>query len=236
ILFIYSDAIIPSFALIFKTAFTPRAAGGGAFGGLLLITMRAGISRGLFSNEAGLGSAPIIHAAAKTIIPLREGLVALLEPFTDTLVICTMTALVIIATGSWNSGLSDSPLTMAAFEKGFTGGRYIVIFGIMLFAYSTTISWSYYGDRSAEYLFGKKVILPFRVIYSIVLFFGAIASSSTAWIQTVWTYADICNLLMAFPNLIALLLLSGVVAKAINEYFKKDPVKVTCPGGCPDEV
>lgn len=216
--------IIPAFALIFKSAFSPLAAGSGVAGGLLLITMRAGVSRGLFSNESGLGSAPIIHAAAKTNIPIREGLVALLEPFVDTIVICSMTALVIIVTGAWRGGLSDAPLSAQAFEMGFKGGRYVVSIGITLFAYSTAISWSYYGDRASEYLFGKKAIKPYRLIYSVVLFFGAIASSTTAWIRTVWDYADACNMLMAFPNLIALVLLSGVVAKEAKNYFAKREV------------
>jgi len=220
ILFINSHAIIPSFSLIFREAFTGSAVAGGAVGSAILIAMRAGVSRGLFSNESGLGSAPIIHAAAKTDIPVREGLVALLEPFTDTLVICTMTGLVIITSGLWNSGLSDAPLTSAAFDAGFHGGRYIVTFAIMLFAYSTTISWSYYGDRAAGYLFGKRVIMPFRIFYCMVLFMGAIAGSTTAWIKTVWGYADIANLMMAFPNLIALWLLSGVVAKSLSKYMK----------------
>jgi AGCS family alanine or glycine:cation symporter len=109
---------------------------------------------------------------------------------------------------------------MEAFERGFFGGGYLVAFAIVLFAYSTAISWSYYGDRAAEYLFGKKIIMPFRIFYCIVLFFGAIAGSTTAWIATVWAYADIANLLMAFPNLLALWLLSGVVAKSLRTYMK----------------
>jgi len=215
-----ADQILPGIALIVKSAFSPTAAAGGFVGATIMMAVRSGVSRGLFSNEAGLGSAPIIHAAAKTKIPVREGLVALLEPFTDTIVICTMTALVIISSGLWNSGLRDSPLTSAAFESGFAGGRYIVTFAIVFFAYSTAISWSYYGDRAASYLFGHKVIMPFRLIYCVVLFIGAVASSTATWINTIWVYADMANLLMAFPNLIALIFLSGVVAKSLRNYMK----------------
>lgn len=218
VLVTHAHAIIPSLMLVMRSAFTPTAATGGFVGATIMLAMRAGVSRGLFSNESGMGSAPIAHATAKTRIPLREGLVALLEPFTDTLVICTMTALVILATGVWSSGLSDAPLTVAAFESGFSGGKYVVAISILLFAYSTAMSWSYYGDRAAEYLFGEKVILPFRIFYCIVLFVGAVASGSTEWIQSVWGYADVANLLMAFPNLIALWLLSGHVAKELKSY------------------
>lgn len=221
ILFKYAEHILPSLVLIMKSAFTPTAATGGFVGSTIMLAMRAGVSRGLFSNESGLGSAPIIHATAKTNVPVREGFVALLEPFIDTIIICTFTALAIICTGVWNSGLTDAPLTAAAFEAGFVGGRYVVTFSILLFAYSTAISWSYYGDRAAEYLFGERVVLPFRLLYCALLFGGAVASSTTAWIQSVWAYADIANLLMAFPNLLALWLLSGVVVKATREYFQK---------------
>ncbi len=220
ILAMNAGAIRPGLWLIVRSAFTPSAAAGGFVGATIMLALRMGVSRGLFSNEAGLGSAPIIHAAAKTKIPVREGLVALLEPFTDTIVICTMTALVIITTGVWESGLRDAPLTSAAFEAGFAGGSYIVTFGIVFFAYSTAISWSYYGDRAAEFLFGSRVVLPFRLLYCIVLFFGAVASSTVAWIQTVWAYADVANLLMAFPNLVALWLLSGVVARSLRAYMR----------------
>ncbi len=223
ILGLNAGAILPGFALIFERAFSATAATGGFIGATVMIAMRAGVQRGLFSNEAGLGSAPIIHAAAKTKIPVREGLVALLEPFTDTIVICTMTALVIITSGLWETGLRDAPLTSAAFEAGLPGGQYIVTFGIVFFAYSTAISWSYYGDRAAEYLAGPRVIIPFRLVYCIILFVGAVAGSTAAWISTVWAYADAANLLMAFPNLLALWLLSGMVAKALRQYTTQPP-------------
>jgi len=220
ILAMNAGSLLPGLVLIVKSAFSTTAAAGGFVGATIMLAVRSGVSRGLFSNEAGLGSAPIIHAAAKTKIPVREGLVALLEPFTDTIVICTMTALVIICSGLWTSGLRDAPLTSAAFEAGFAGGRYLVTLAIVLFAYSTAISWSYYGDRAAGYLFGRRVILPFRIIYCIVLFIGAVASETASWITTVWAYADIANLLMAFPNLLALWFLSGLVARSLTSYMK----------------
>jgi AGCS family alanine or glycine:cation symporter len=219
--------ILPTLRDIVFFAFHPSAAAGGFVGSAIMLSMRAGVMRGLFSNESGLGSAPIIHATSKTSPPVREGLVALLEPFTDTLVICTMTALVILTSGQWTTGLRDAPLTSAAFETGFAGGQYIVTMGITLFAYSTAISWSYYGDRAAEYLFGAKAILPFRIVYCVILFVGAIAGTSYQWIATVWAYADIANLLMAFPNLIALWMLSGLVAKSLTSYMKGKQL----PGG-----
>jgi len=212
--------ILPTLGDIFHYAFNPAAAAGGFVGSAIMLTLRSGVTRGIFSNESGLGSAPIIHATSKTSPPVREGLVALLEPFTDTIVICTMTALVILTSGQWTTGLRDAPLTSAAFETGFAGGGYIVTMGITLFAYSTAISWSYYGDRAAEYLFGGRAIMPFRVVYCIVLFFGAIAGTSHQWITSVWAYADIANLLMAFPNLIALWLLSGIVARSLQSYMR----------------
>jgi len=221
ILFLNADKVFACLALIVSEAFAPTSIAGGAVGSAIMLSMRAGVTRGLFSNESGLGSAPIIHAAAKTTVPFREGLVALLEPFTDTIIICTMTALVILCTGTWQGGMSDAPLTAAAFEAGFSGGAYVVTFSIVLFAFSTAISWSYYGDRAAEYLLGEKVVLPFRLLYCVFLFVGAFASAKAHWITQVWNYADIANLLMAFPNLLALWMLSGLVVKARNEYFGK---------------
>jgi AGCS family alanine or glycine:cation symporter len=176
-----------------------------------------GVARGIFSNEAGLGSAPIAHGAAKTEEPVREGLVAMLGPFIDTLVICTMTALVIIVTGAYTveGGLSGSDLTAKAFSMGISSiGGYIVAIGIIFFAFSTIVSWSYYGDRSISYLIGKKAVLPYRIIYCLIIPVGA-----TTKLSTVWTISDIFNAFMAFPNLVGLLLLSPVVVKATKEYF-----------------
>jgi len=176
-----------------------------------------GVARGVFSNESGLGSAPIAHAAAKTNEPVREGLVAMLGPFIDTILICSMTALVIITTGMWTSGATGTALTAMAFNAGLPGaGEYIVTLGIVLFAYSTMITWGYYGERGIEYLFGSQFIKPYRWLYILVIPMGAYAR-----LVTVWSAADIANGLMAFPNLIGLLGLSGVAVKLTKNYLSE---------------
>jgi len=312
-----AEAIMPSFALIFREAFNPSAGVAGTGVGALLVTLMWGARRGLFSNEAGQGSAPIAHAAAKTDEPVSEGVVALLEPFIDTLVICTMTGLVIIMTQVWDDkhptelviaggdvtwvadqadgtiargiaapeqfrvengepvltsptdprfGWHDvrvdrfytdaaqtqpftgtimpaqqqavaddgttysalygdavetgAPLTMMAFEKGLPGtfGQYIVILGVLLFAISTAISWSYYGDRCANYVFGPGAVVPYRIIYVLMHFVGAIAS-----LDAIWALGDVFLSIVIFPNLIALLLLSGKVKEMTDSYFERKP-------------
>nr|WP_222846366.1 sodium:alanine symporter family protein [Pontiella sulfatireligans] len=217
ILILNVSAIPEAFGLIFKYAFTPYAAGGGALGVAVSQAIRFGVARGVFSNESGLGSAPIAHAAAKTSEPVREGTVAMLGPFIDTLIVCTMTALVILVTGAHLSNFDGSALTAHAFEKGLFGyGHYLVGFGIMFFAYSTLIAWSYYGDRCAEYLFGEKAIPVYRWIYVACITIGAVGG-----LKVIWTLADISNALMAIPNLIGLLLLSGVVADETKRYCQR---------------
>ncbi|MEA1986900.1 MAG: alanine:cation symporter family protein, partial [Candidatus Marinimicrobia bacterium] len=157
-------------------------------------------------------------AAAKTKEPVREGTVAMLGPLIDTLIICSLTGLAIISTGAYNSGLNGSPLTALAFEKGLSPiiswGNEIITFAVLLFALSTAITWSYYGDRSAEYLFGKKSILPYKLVYVLFHFIGAIVS-----LEIVWGFGDIANGLMAIPNLIALILLAPVVVKMTKKYY-----------------
>ena len=309
--------ILPSFALIFREAFNPSAGVAGTGIGALLVTLMWGVRRGLFSNEAGQGSAPIAHAAAKTDEPVSEGVVALLEPFIDTLVICTMTGLVIIMTQVWddkhptplalssgditwvadmpngdvnrsapvpaevlfedgvqvintptdsrfgwhevrvdrvftdpaqtqpftgvfrpstgqatdaagttyttlygNAVETGAPLTMMAFERGLPGtfGQYIVILGVLLFAISTAISWSYYGDRCANYVFGPKAVLPYRMVYVVMHLIGAVAS-----LDAIWALGDVFLSIVIFPNLIALLLLSGKVKELTDSYFERKP-------------
>ncbi|NGP86759.1 alanine:cation symporter family protein [Aliifodinibius halophilus] len=321
ILFINYDAIIPSLTTIVSNAFNPQAGAFGVGSGALIFTLSYGVQRGIFSNEAGQGSAPIAHSAAKTDEPVREGVVALLEPFIDTLVICTMTGLVIISTGAWDmqhkspisptgdnvtyeltteatnnaaagngkvlyfsDGLPENgnmnhysapvdtmftdeaysqpftgritltkaesddlyqasevvtedgtelstlyggvvqngaPLTSAAFEKGLSplmpGGGFLVTFAILLFAVSTSISWSYYGDRAAQYLFGFESIFAYRLVYVGMHFLGAVVS-----LATVWAFGDVMLGLMAFFNIIALFALSGVAYKITQKYFSKD--------------
>ena len=216
ILILKINAIPEAFLLIFKHAFTPTSAAGGFIGSTIALTMRMGVARGLFSNEAGLGSAPMAHAAAKTKEPVREGLVAMLGPFIDTIVICSMTALVIIVTGMWQSGTSGAPLTAKAFQAGLPGlGNYIVTFGLVFFAYSTMITWGYYGEKGIEYLLGKRAILPYRWIYILVIPLGAYAR-----LETVWNAADIANGFMIFPNLVGLIGLSGLAVASAKAYIK----------------
>ncbi len=215
------DRIADSFYLIFKHAFTPTAATGGFAGATVLYAITWGVRRAAFSNEAGLGSAPIAHAAAKTKEPVREGLVAMMGPLVDTLIICTMTALVIIITGEWTGSADSSVLTKNAFNAGipYVGGV-IVAIGLILFAISTAISWSYYGDRCAEYLFGPRAIPPYRWVYVIALFVGAIVQ-----LEFVWNFSDITLGLMALPNLIALIALSGVVISLTKDYFSRKHIR-----------
>ena len=304
ILLLNYEKVIPAFGTILEYAFTPKAGAFGVGSGLFLTTLVWGIKRGLFSNEAGQGSAPIAHGAARTKEPVREGVVALLEPFIDTLVVCTMTGLVIVSTGVWDqkhdlpftsnaleteivvdSGSmltfeageptngtihrndhpmgvffideartetfegtmevlaeggviithsngtqietlhssiveNGAPLTAVAFEKGlaplFGGGKYIVTLCVILFGVSTAISWSYYGDRSIQYLAGDKSIIYYKIVYLIMHFVGAVLA-----LETVWAIGDIALGLMTFPNIIALFALSGVVATASKTYFAK---------------
>ncbi len=316
VLFLNYERIPAAFAVIFSEAFTPRGGVGGFAGSTFTLTLIWGVKRGLFSNEAGQGSAPIAHAAARTSEPVREGLVAMTGPFIDTLIICTITGLSIITTGTWldkhddrvalNPGggvrfisadgeatdpyfgelrieggkipdraravrnrsvvddaalslgqapfsglittdedgrpreaqtdeglvpigsillhgemaLNGSPLTAAAFKRGLAPlvpwGNLIVTFGVALFALSTAIAWSYYGDRSIEYLLGARAILPYRMMFTVVHFFGAVFS-----LEVVWAYADAALGLMALPNLLSMLLLSGVVVRLSRDYMRR---------------
>jgi AGCS family alanine or glycine:cation symporter len=209
------DKIPAAFATIFNHALNPWAAGGGALGAAL----HYGVARGVFSNESGLGSAPMAHAAARTTEPVREGLVAMAGPFIDTIVICTMTALVIVVSGAWGEarpeGLAGAALSAYAFEQAIGGaGTWVVGFGLVFFAYSTIIAWSYYGDRSAEYLFGERAVLPYRMVYTVLVVVGAYVP-----LRLVWNFADIANILMAVPNLASLVLLAGMTKKMSEDYF-----------------
>ena len=201
--------------LIFTHAFTPVAATGGFAGAAVWAAIRFGVARGIFSNEAGLGSAPIAHAAAQTKGPVSQGLVAMLGTFIDTIIVCSITGLAIIASGAWTSGATGAELTSKAFESAMPGyGGYMVAIALSIFAFTTVLGWSYYCERSLEYLFGIKIIMPFRIVWSIAAFVGA-----TLKLGFVWLLADTLNALMAIPNLIALLLLSPVVFKVTKEFF-----------------
>ena len=196
--------------LIFSNAFTGKAAASGTLVQVVLM----GFKRGIFSNEAGLGSAPIAHAAARTDDPVRQGTVAMLGTFIDTMVICTLTAFVILVSGVYDGGLSGSELSIAAFNQAVAGSGWIVTLGLMVFAFTTVLGWSFYGERCTEYLFGVKGILPFRVVWVSVVVIGSLVGDR----GVVWGVADTLNGLMAIPNLIALLLLSGTVFKLTRNY------------------
>ena len=218
VVFTQIEGVPAAFALIFHDAFTGTAATGGFAGAAVAQAIRFGVARGVFSNEAGLGSAPIAHGAAQTEEPVREGLVAMLGPFIDTIVICTMTGLVIVLTGAYTEGLTGADLTARGFNIGLPGpGGYIVAVGIIFFAFSTAISWSYYGDRCVDYLFGQKMVTPYRILYCILLPVGAAVQ-----LELVWTISDIMNALMAWPNLIGLIFLSPFILKKTKEYFSDE--------------
>lgn len=217
IIIVNGTHIPEAFGLIFKYAFTPAAASGGFVGATIASAMRRGISRGVFSNEAGLGSAPIAHAAATTDHPVRQGLWGVFEVFMDTIVICTMTALAILVSGLWDSGVTGAALTTQAFNEAIPNGGYIVSIGIVMFAFSTILGWSYYGERCAEYLFGEKAITPYRIIWIPVIIVGSIGG-----LEFLWDLADTLNGLMAIPNLIAVLALSGTIISLTKEFFAKE--------------
>lgn len=221
VIMIFYNKIPDAFFLILNSAFTGTAAYGGFIGSSFIITLRFGVARGLFSNEAGQGSAAIAHAAAKTKYPVREGLVASVGPLIDTLIICSLTAFTIILTGAWRTGIKGVGMTVEGFTRGLshigigTMGPHIVAGGLILFAFSTIISWSYYGTRAAEYLLGSKSIKPYRYVYGIFVFLGSI------WgIDIVWHFVDMVITFMTIPNLIAILILSPIVKKEVKKYFK----------------
>ncbi|NSY37752.1 sodium:alanine symporter family protein [Leisingera sp. ANG59] len=215
VLIINADAIGDAFAMVFTYAFTPSAAEGGFAGAAVWAAIRFGVARGVFSNEAGLGSAPIAHAAAETKGPVNQGLIAMLGTFIDTIIVCSITGLAIIASGAWTSGESGAALTSLAFETSLPGfGGYLIAIALSIFAFTTILGWSYYGEKCMEFLFGVKVMLPYRILWIIAIYFGA-----TADLGFIWLLADTLNAMMAIPNLIALALLSPIVFKVTKEFF-----------------
>ena len=216
VLLLNITAVPQAFATIFSNAFSGEAAVGGALGQVILM----GFKRGIFSNEAGLGSAPIAHAAARTDDPVRQGTVAMLGTFIDTLVICTMTALVIITTQAHllttaaGDRLSGADLSIAAFNTGLNGSGIVVTAGLVIFAFTTILGWSFYGERCTTYLFGEAAVMPFRLVWVAVVVIGAVAGDR----GVIWSVADTLNGLMALPNLVALLLLSGTVFRLSKEH------------------
>ncbi|MDP3087170.1 MAG: sodium:alanine symporter family protein [Methylotenera sp.] len=217
VLFIHANQIPQAFGLIFSSAFSPASATGGFAGATIAAAMRYGIARGVFSNESGLGSAPIAAAAARTSDPVKQALVSMTQTFIDTLVVCTMTALVILTANSWTLGVSASELTSASMAEtlGHTG-KIIVAISTALFAYSTLIGWNYYGEKAIEYLFGSKSIAIYRVFFTAAVIVGATMS-----LELVWNFSDLMNGMMAIPNLIGLLLLAKVVKAETDRFFSE---------------
>jgi len=216
ILFTNYEKIDDAFSLIFYYAFNPIAAGGGFAGAAVAAAIRYGIARGVFSNESGLGSAPIAAAAAKTSDPVKQALISMTQTFIDTLVVCTMTALIILMAPIWTQGGSAGELTLKSFEF-FLGdwGALVVVFATILFGYSTILGWSYYGEKAYEYLFGESKIIFYRVFFIAIIYVGAVSE-----LKLVWNFSDLANGLMAIPNLIGLLLLAKIVSSETDRYFK----------------
>ncbi len=220
-------AVPAAFGEVFSQAFTGSAAVGGFTGSVFIIAMQMGVARGIFSNESGMGSAAIAAAAAQTTHPTRGGLVAMTQTFIDTIIVVTFTGLVLISTGVWTKGSDNAALmTGEAFTHGLPGnwGHWIVTIAIVMFAYSTILGWAYYGERNVERLIGRRGVMPFRVIFSLVVYVGC-----TIPLSVVWTFADIMNGLMALPNLIGLLILSGLIARETKWYLKHDPKLIASP-------
>ncbi|HEM5928385.1 TPA: sodium:alanine symporter family protein [Streptococcus suis] len=218
VLVVHWNELLPTLGLVLKSAFSPAAAVGGFVGATVKEAIQRGIARGVFSNESGLGSAPIAAAAAKSDNPVEQGLISMTGTFIDTLIICSLTGLSILVTGQWTvEGLEGAPLTQAAFATVFgNAGSIALTISLVLFAFTTILGWSYYGERCIEFLFGTKAILPYRLVFVAMVALGGFLK-----LDLIWTIADIVNGLMALPNLIALLALSPVIIKETRQYFAK---------------
>ncbi len=220
VLLMYADKLPHAFGLIFQGAFSGTAAVGGFAGSTIMLALRYGVARGLFSNEAGLGSAPMVHCAADTDHPVRQGMYGVFEVFVDTLLICTATALVILVTDTWSSGRTGAALSAKAFETGLPGtfGDIVVTGGLMLFAFSTLLGWSYYGETGIVYLLGAKAAMPYRLTWLVFVYLGATGS-----LHLIWDIADTLNGLMAIPNLIGLLASIPLLLRLQREFFSRSP-------------
>jgi AGCS family alanine or glycine:cation symporter len=214
ILVLHHATLPQTIALILNSAFTGHAAVGGFAGATIMMALRFGVARGLFSNESGLGSAPIVAAAAQTRNPVRQALVSSTGTFWDTVVVCLLTGLVLVNSADWTSGTDGALLTKSAFAHIPVVGPIVLTIGLLTFVFSTILGWSYYGEKAMEYLAGEKAVLPYRILWCIVVFLGSVFS-----LQFVWDFADLANGLMAIPNLIALLALSGVLVHETREYL-----------------
>ncbi|MEM9256606.1 MAG: sodium:alanine symporter family protein [Pseudomonadota bacterium] len=209
-------AVPAAVSTIVESAFSPVSAIGGFAGATVWAAIRFGVARGIFSNEAGLGSAPIAHAAARTQEPVQQGMIAMLGTFIDTLVVCTMTGLVIVIMDVLPTGITGAAMTAMAFERALPGGDLVVTFGLCLFAFTTMLGWSFYGERCVVFLFGTRAVTPFRILWVLAVPVGTVVE-----LNLVWLIADTLNAFMAIPNLIALLLLGPVVFRLTQEYFKR---------------
>ncbi|MDB6454142.1 alanine/glycine:cation symporter family protein [Falsirhodobacter sp. 20TX0035] len=227
ILLVNIAAVPAALGEVFSQAFTGTSAAGGFVGSTIMIAVQFGVARGIFSNESGMGSAAIAAASAQTTHPVRQGLVSMTQTFIDTIIVVSCTGLVIITTGVWSqidpaTGTQISPAIMTgeAFTHGLPGqwGHWVVTVGLVLFAYSTILGWAYYGERNVERLMGRRAVMPFRVLFSLVVFFGC-----TVQLGVVWNFSDVMNGLMAIPNLIGLLILSGLIARETRHYLRHDP-------------
>lgn len=215
VLVIFAADIPAAFALIFKYAFSPLAATGGFAGATIMLAMRYGVARGVFSNEAGLGTAGIAQAAGQATNAARSGMIGMMGTFIDTLVVCTMTGLAIIVTGVWNSGTTGAALTATAFETALPGfGQYFLAISLAVFAFTTILGWAYYGEKCWVFLVGTAVEKPYRALWTVFVLIGGITH-----LDFVWLVADTLNAFMAFPNLVSLVLLAPVVVKVTNDYF-----------------
>jgi AGCS family alanine or glycine:cation symporter len=226
ILVVNANYVLPAISLIIKHAFTPAAAGGGFVGATVMMAARYGISRGLFSNESGLGSAPIVAAAAQTKNPVRQALVSSTGTFWDTVVVCAMTGIVLVSSivrdPAGLGTLKGAELTKAAFAQIPVVGPVVLTIGLLTFVFSTILGWSYYGERASEYLFGKAAIMPYRILWVIAAFVGSVTS-----LAFVWDFADAMNAMMAIPNVISLVLLSGVIVAETRQYLWEDNLNET---------
>ncbi len=216
IMIVFADQVPAAIATVLNSAFTPTAAQGGFLGATVMLAMRSGVARGVFSNESGLGSAPIVAAAAKTKWAAEQGLISMTGTFIDTIIICTLTGLSLVVSGVWCGPLNGAAMTESAFTLAFPGfGSMLLLVGLVLFAFTTILGWNYYGERCVEYLMGVKAILPYRIIFICLIACGPFLK-----LEEIWVLADIVNGLMAIPNLIALIALSGVVVAETKAYQK----------------
>ena len=216
IMIVFGDQVPAAIATVLNSAFTPTAAQGGFLGATVMLAMRSGVARGVFSNESGLGSAPIVAAAAKTKWAAEQGLISMTGTFIDTIIICTLTGLSLVVSGVWCGPLNGAAMTESAFTMAFPAfGSILLLVGLVLFAFTTILGWNYYGERCVEYLMGVKAILPYRIIFICLIACGPFLK-----LEEIWVLADIVNGLMAIPNLIALIALSGVVVAETKAYQK----------------